>query len=339
LKRIVKNQRTSGGSAIISRRSILAGAAAAIVTGARGHAQGLEKVTFRFNWSWVGNYAPIVLGYQRGYFKDLGIDLVIGQGKGSGSTVRQVGAKNDQFAWADMSAVIVAGAQAIPVEAIMAMAYSNLAIIWIEGRAELKSAKDLIGKKISATPGDGNTQMWPAVLAANNLKPGDVELVYMDGTAAIAALRSGRVDMMFGGASDQTVTLRTAGVPARATLFSQLGVPTLGSGIIVHPDTIKDRPDLCRKIVAGIQKCWREGLKEPEAAVQSLLKASETPLNEAVIREGLNVFTSLLTRKEPMGIVDPTDMQKSFELLKEHGGVRTELAATAFYTNEFVSTN
>ena len=278
---------------MISRRSVLAGAAGAIVAASRGHAQALEKVTFRFNWSWVGNYAPVVLGRERGYFKELGIDLVIGQGKGSGATVRQVGAKNDQFAWADMSALIVAGAQTIPVEAIMVMAYSNLAIIWIEGRSELKSAKDLIGKKISATPGDGNTQMWPAVLAANNLKPEDVELVYMDGTAAAAALRAGRVDMMFGGASDQAVTLRTAGVPARATMFAELGVPTLGSGVIAHPDTIRERPDLCRKIVAGVQKSWREGLRDPEAAVQSLVKASETPLNETVIRDGLKVFSSL----------------------------------------------
>jgi ABC-type nitrate/sulfonate/bicarbonate transport system substrate-binding protein len=38
--------------------------------------------------------------------------------------------------------------------------------------------------------------MWPAVLAANNLKPTDVEMVFMDGTAAPAALREGRVDVM-----------------------------------------------------------------------------------------------------------------------------------------------
>src|SRR5437868_1049428 len=100
---------------MISRRFILAGAAGAVVARSRAYAQGFEKVTLRFNWSWVGNYAPVVLGRERGYFRDLGIDLIIGQGKGSGSTVRQVGAKNDQFAWADMSALIVAGAQAIPV--------------------------------------------------------------------------------------------------------------------------------------------------------------------------------------------------------------------------------
>src|SRR5262245_36011291 len=177
---------------MLTRRSLLtcsmtmAGCAFAGV--GSGDAQTIEKTNLRFNWSWVGNYAPVVMGVQRGYFKDLGVDLRLDQGKGSGATVRQAGAKNDKFVWADASALFVAGSQGVPLKSIMVMAYSNLAVIWIAGRTEVKTARDLVGKKISASPGDGNTQMWPAVLAANNLKPTDVEMVFMDGTAAPAAL-------------------------------------------------------------------------------------------------------------------------------------------------------
>ena len=257
---------------MLTRRTLLASGGAAAgyaLAGTPAFAQTLEKTNLRFNWSWVGNYAPVVMGVQRGYFKDLGVDLRLDQGKGSGATVRQAGSKNDKFVWADQSAVFVAAAQGVPIKTIMTMAYSNLAVIWIEGRKEVRSAKDLVGKRISATPGDGNTQMWPAVLAANNLKPSDVEMVFMDGTAAPAALREGRVDVMLWGASDQAASLRSIGIPARATMFAELGVPTLGSGVVVHPDTIKESPDLCRKIIAGIRKSWEEALKDPEAAVQA----------------------------------------------------------------------
>ncbi len=304
---------------------------------APGVTQPLEKANLRFNWSWVGNYAPIVMGVQRGYFKNVGLDLRLDQGKGSGATVRQAGTKNDKFVWADQSAVFVAAARGVPIKTIMVMAYSNLGVIWIEGRASVKSAKDLIGKKISATPGDGNTQMWPAVLAVNNLKPSDVEMVYMDGTAAPAALREGRVDLMLGGASDQAASLRSVGVPARATMFAELGVPTLGSGVITHPDTIEQSPQLCGKLIAGIQKSWEEGLKDPEAAIQALIRQSDTPLSEKVLRDGLQVFTSLLTKETPMGHIDTAEMQKTLDLLKQYGNVKTDLPATAFYTNEFVS--
>jgi NitT/TauT family transport system substrate-binding protein len=304
---------------------------------APGFAQAMDKTNLRFNWSWVGNYAPVVMGVQRGYFKDLGLDLRLDQGKGSGATVRQAGTKNDKFVWADQSAVFVAAARGVPIKTLMVMAYSNLAVIWIEGRASVKSGKDLIGRKISATPGDGNTQMWPAVLAANNLKPTDVEMVFMDGTAAPAALREGRVDLMLGGASDQAASLRSVGVPARATMFAELGVPTLGSGVVTHPDTIKESPELCRKLIAGLQKSWEEGLKDPEAAIQAIIRHSDTPLSEKVLRDSLQVFSSLLTKKMPMGYIDPAEMQKTLDLLKQYGNVKTDMPATAFYTNEFVS--
>jgi len=323
-----------------TRRNFLLGAATAAGAALLGtgavRAQPLEKVTLRFNWSWVGNYAPVVLGRERGYYKDVGIDLVLGQGKGSGATVRQLGAKNDMFVWADTSALVVAAAQGIPVKEVMCVANSNLGVYWIEGRIDVKSARDLLGKKVSATAGDGNTQMWPAVLAANNMKPGDVELVYLDGTAAIAALREGRVDAAFGGASDQPVTLRVAGFPAKCMTYAEMGVATLGSGLMAHVDTIKERPDLVGRVVLATRRSWLAALQDPNAAVQALVSIAETPLNPNVLREGLKVFQGLATNTQPVGFIDPAAMQKTVELLKQYGGVKSDMPPTGYYTNEFV---
>jgi NitT/TauT family transport system substrate-binding protein len=320
-----------------TRRNVLKGVAAVALSAPwiRARAAGLQPVTFRFNWSWVGNYAPVVMGRERGYFSDLGIDLVIGQGKGSGATVRQAGSGNDMFVWADTSSLLVAGTQGVPIKAIMVMAYSNLGIIWIDGKSVLDKPTDLIGKKVSATPGDGNTQMWPAVLAANGLKASDVELVFMDGTAAISALRSGRVDYMFGGASDQAVTLRANGIPAKAKLFAELGVRTLGSAVITRTEVVDKEPDLCRRMVQGVQRSWSEAMKDPEAAVDSLMKIAETPLNRVVIREGLRVFSELSTKRDPVGLIAPAEMEETLGLLKKYGGLKGDDPADKFYTNAF----
>jgi NitT/TauT family transport system substrate-binding protein len=278
----------------------------------------------------------VVGGRERGFYKDVGIDLTVGQGKGSGATVRQAGAKNDMFVWADTSALLVAGAQGVPVKAVMILAKSNLGVVWLEERNNIRTIRDLVGKKLSATPGDGNTQLWPAVLAANNLKPGDIELVYLDSNAALAALRAGRVDASFCGVSDQPVTLRTAGFRVKFLTFAEMGVPTLGQGLITHVDLIKEKPDLVRRMVAATQRSWQAALENPEAAVQALVRYAETPVNADVLRGGLQVYTDLVTKTQPMGFIEPAAMQKSLDLLKQHGGVKTELPATAFYTNEFV---
>ena len=320
---------------MIERRKVLMGVGMLAATSHAVRAQALQKVSLRFNWSWIGNFAPVVLGVQRGYFRDLGIDLVLGQGKGSGATVRQAATRNDDFVWADTSALVVSAAQGVLVREIMVLTASSLGILWIDGRTKIQSARDLIGKKLSATPGDGNTQIWPAVLAANGMQPGDVEMVYVDGSAAIAALRSGRVDAAMGGVSDQPVTLRTAGLPAKSMTFAAMGVATLGSGLITHADTVKEQPDLCRKMVAGVRRSWQAGLDEPDAAVQALLDIADTPLNKLVLRDSLGVFQTLATGVRPVGRIDPAAMQATLDLLKHYGGVKTDEPASAFYTNAF----
>ncbi len=303
---------------------------------ARAAAAAPDAVSIRFNWSWVGNYAPVVLGRERGYYKDVGIDLTVGQGKGSGATIRQAGAKLDTFVWADTSALLVVASQGVPVKAVMMMTKCNLGVVTLKDRLVIRSARDLIGKKVSATPGDGNTQIWPAVLAANGMKASDVELVYLDGTAAVAALRTGRVDAAFCGISDQPVTLRKAGFPAVAVTFADLGVPTLGSALITHQDTIREKPDLVRRMVTATQRSWIAALEDPKAAVQALVKIAETPLNAELLANSLEVFQGLATGAKPTGRIEPAALQQTLDVLKQHGGLKTDRPADAFFTNDFI---
>jgi NitT/TauT family transport system substrate-binding protein len=323
----------------MNRRTFLTSSAAAAALWATPRARAaasLERVTLRFNWSWVGNYAPVIYGRELGFYRDVGIDLVPGQGKGSGATVRQGAAKNDMFVWADTSALLVGGAQGLPIKAVMVLAWSNLGFMWLEDKVTIRDAKDLKGKRISATPGDGNTQLWPAVLAANGLTAKDVDVVYLDATAAVAALRTARVDVAMCGVSDQPVTLRNAGFKAKAMTFAEAGIATLGSALITHRDVIAGQADLVRRMVAATQKSWAAGLKDPKAAVEAVMKITETPLNRNILHDSLLVFQKLATGTEPIGFVEPAAMERSLELLKKFGGVKTDSPATAYYTNEFL---
>ncbi|MBN9496202.1 MAG: ABC transporter substrate-binding protein [Alphaproteobacteria bacterium] len=323
---------------MMKRRVFLASTAASVtVLAAPAIAQAPDRVTFRFNWSWIGNYSPPILGLQRGYYKDVGIDFRPDQGKGSGVTVRQVGTKADMFAWADTSALLLAAAQGVQVKQVMTMAISTLACVWIDGRTKFETARDIIGKRVCGTAGDGATQLWPAVLAANNIKSTDYEMFNVDSTAGVAALREGRCDVLLGSAADQPVTLQNAGFAARFKTYKDLGVPTLGSGISTHPDLIRENPGLVRRFVQATQRSWQAAIDDPEAAVQALVKHAETPLDARVVRGNLAAFTTLLTGERPMGRTDPAAMEQNIALLKEYTGFKTDLPATHFYTNDFVA--
>ena len=69
--------------------------AAAMFGAATAFAQ--DKVTFRLNWILYGFHTPFYLGLERGYYREEGIDLTIGEGQGSVRAAQTVGAKGDMF--------------------------------------------------------------------------------------------------------------------------------------------------------------------------------------------------------------------------------------------------
>ena len=298
-----------------------------------------EKITFRMNWYWGGIHAPFVLAKERGYFEKEGLTVEVLEGKGSATTVQLVGTKSDTFGWADGSTVVLNAAKGVPVKAVATILnVLPYAVVSLEEK-NIRTAKDLEGKSLAITPGDGLTQTWPAVVAANKLNPATIKLVHMAPQAKIPAVTEKQVDALLGGADDQAITIEAKGFKTRAVKFGDLGVPLVGFTILAHQDTIKERPDLVRKVVAASLKGFQDALKDPDAAVAAVRKIA--PLVDAeVVKKQLAVDLSLLFSKanpqKRLGWGPPEDWQSTLDLLKQYRDLQTALPATAFYTNEFL---
>jgi NitT/TauT family transport system substrate-binding protein len=317
--------------------AVMLGLAASVMTAAPAGAQ--EKVTFRMNWYWGGIHAPFALAKERGYFEQAGVNVEILEGRGSATTVQLVGTKSDTFGWADGVTLTQNAVKGVPVKAVATILnVLPYAVVSLEEK-NIRTVKDLEGKTLAITPGDGLTQTWPAVVAANKLNPDSIKLLHLDPKAKIPAVTEKRADALLGGADDQPIAMEVKGFKTRVLKFSDLGVPTVGFTILAHQDTIKERPDLVRKVVAASVRGFEEALKDPEAAVKALMKLA--PLADAeIVRRQLAVDLSLLfsaaNKDRRLGFGPPEDWQATLDVLKKYRGVETNLPATAFYTNEFL---
>jgi NitT/TauT family transport system substrate-binding protein len=118
----------------------------------------------------------------------------------------------------------------------------------------------------------------------------------------------------------------------RALKFGDLGVPLIGFAILAHQDTIKDRPDLVRKVVAASLKGWQDALKDPDAAVAAVKKIA--PLVDAdVVKKQLLVDLALVyspaNTQKRLGWGPPDDWQSTIALLKQYRGLEGSQPATA----------
>lgn len=326
------------------RRLLLAGAALGLLGLAAWGvlapgAAAQDKVTFRMNWYWGGIHAPFALAKERGYFERAGVNVEILEGRGSATTVQLVGTKSDTFGWADGVSLMQNAVKGVPVKAVATILnVLPYAVVSLE-ESNIRTAKDLEGKTLAITPGDGLTQTWPAVVAANRLNADSIKLLHLDPKAKIPAVTEKRAHALLGGADDQPIAMEVKGFKTRVLKFVDMGVPTVGFTILAHQDTIKERPDLVRKIVAASVRGFEDALKDPEAAVAALMKLAPLADRE-VVRRQLAVDLSLLfspaNRDRRLGYGPPEDWEATLELLKKYRGVETALPATAFYTNEFL---
>ncbi len=323
------------------RRVVAMIAVTIVALGAIGEhrVQAGEKVPFRMNWYWRGIQAPFALAAARGHFESVGVDIDLLEGRGSAITVQAVGAKADTFGFVDGFTLMLSVARGVPIRSVATLlGVSSFALVSLE-ETGIRAARDLEGRTLGVTPGDGHTQIWPAVVAANGLRTEAIRLVHMDPKAKMSALAQRQVDAVLGSAADIPVTLGLRGVRTKVLTFAELGVPSIGFTIVAHEDTLRDRPDMVRKVVAASIRGLEEAARDPEAAVRAL--GVLAPLVDvSTARQQLAVDLSFLfspaNARRRVGYGPPEDWEAMLKLGRRYHDVPGTLPAAAFYTNAFV---
>ena len=302
-------------------------------------ANAADEVSIRLNWYLVGFHAPIYMGKEKGYFNEEGIDLTINEGRGSGVAAQVVGAKDDTFGLCDAGTMILSASKGIPIKAVMSP--MNISPFGVISRADanIKTAKDLEGKRLAVTAGDSLTQLFPAVIKANNLDKDSIDMIFVDPAGKVVSVLEKKADALLGSADAQFFQIEAKGVAAAALNFADIGVNTVGISVIAHEDTISENPDLVRRFVKAMQRSFEAGIADPDEAVAAAARA-KPDIDAATIKGQLMVDLELIespaSKGKGVGYAASEDWQRTLDLMKEYRGLETDREAASFYTNEFL---
>jgi NitT/TauT family transport system substrate-binding protein len=202
----------------------------------------------------------------------------------------------------------------------------------------IRVPKDLEGKKLAITAGDALTQLFPAFAGFNKLDTGKITLVQIDPAGKVVALLEKRVDAILGGLDDQYFLVKQKGFSPAGLSFAKNGANTVGLTILSQDATIASKPDLVRRFIAATQKSWAAAQKDPDAAINALLKAKpgldfESQKNQLVA--DLPNLYSPATEGKPIGWGALSDWESTERLLKQYGNLETDKPASAFFTNDY----
>lgn len=308
----------------LSIKRLLVACALAVLPGTT-LAQPADKAVLMLNWYVYGEHAPFLYGLQQGYYKDEGIDLEIQEGRGSGVTVQAVAAGTVAFGFADISVMIKAAAKGAPVKSVGVLVQKTPgAVVVPEGK--IKSPKDLVGKTIAITPGDAVTPFWPLYLKKIGVAESDVRTVAGDAQTKLNAVVNGQADGLIGTTTEQGARLPDImNKPVTMLRYADAGMTLVGFGIVAGNNTIRTNPDLVKRFMRATVRAVEAAEKEPQAAVDALLKAyPKIGLPEAQLRS-LKYSQALYRAEDTPGRrafqMKPTLIDETLDTLTQYGGL------------------
>ncbi|HEX2389860.1 MAG TPA: ABC transporter substrate-binding protein [Casimicrobiaceae bacterium] len=316
----------------------IAACAAAVALVASSLSAAQDKVSLRLNWYLGGLHVPFYYGKDKGYYSAEGIDLTINEGRGSANTVQVVAAGSDTFGLADSSSVILTASKGADVKSVMSLLNTTGYSVVSLAEANIKTPKDLEGKKVAVTPGDPLGQLLQALCKANGVDCSKISMVQVDPAAKVVTVLEKKADALLGGVDDQYFLIKYKGANPAAMRYADFGGNIVGMTIFTSGETLKKNPDLVKRFVRATVKSWEEAKKNPGAAVDAALKV-KPDLNRQSTLDQLMVDIDLLDSKNSKGRIGwgaQADWDQTLALLRNYRDLQTDKTWTTFHTNEFL---
>jgi NitT/TauT family transport system substrate-binding protein len=326
----------------LRRAAMTAGLAAVPLACPRLARAQLRPVTLRLDWLFQGPNGGFMVAQEKGYYREAGLNVEIGPGRGSGNTAQVVASKASQFGFADGFVVGNSVSKGMNIRMVAAVYRRNPTAVLVLADSDIKTPKDLEGKTIGIPTGATQFQQWPAFVKGCGLDGSKIRVANVDPAGAPPALITGQFPAIAGYAQGQSPSVEIRGnKKTRVFWYADCGVNAISNGIIVHNDLIKEDPGLIRAFVSASLKGFlygRRNLDEMVAIVKQYSQAVEPAIARREAELSWETWVTPNTAGKPLGWMSDKDWEQTVAVLKEYGGVTTPLNPSDLYTNEFVPT-
>jgi NitT/TauT family transport system substrate-binding protein len=320
-------------------RRIAAGLALAVLALPAAVAQ--EKMQLQLNWFQLADHAPVYLAMKKGYFKEEGIELTVLRGSGSADSAKKIDLGQADVGISDAPTVLTAiskGANLKMVAVVFDKAGNN---VFFRKSANIKTPKDLVGKKIAVPPADSHRVLWPAFASLNGIDPNSVTLVNVKPEGKQAIVAAGEVDGSFDLYTSYAIWEKVLGKGEVGNLlWANFGLPIYGHTYFVNNELIKKNPKLIEKFLRATHKGWKDAKADPKAAIDAMVEqvpGLDGATLLATMPQILDLCVTERSAKHGMGWIEPELMQKTMDITFASAKPEKPLAVADVYTNQFSS--
>lgn len=295
-------------------------------------------VSFQLNFTAGGYNAPFALAELEGYYDDVGLNVDIVKGQGSGTTARLVASGQAGLAYADASATAQVIAQGAPIKILSTIYQSSPNAINALAETGIESVEDLRGMRLGEPTGEAGSALLPLLLEANGLTRDDLEIVPMPGTSLVGALTQGQVDAILGSTEGYNLVLEEQGFDVTVLPYAEWGVPTVSTSIIASERFLEENANSVRCFIEASLRGWDEAIKRPDDAIAALVEYFPYDTRPELNRRQLDSAIDLVCSNNAqfVGKAEPEAWERSVEIWQEFFGLSPDVPATEYYSYDFL---
>jgi NitT/TauT family transport system substrate-binding protein len=281
-------------------------------------AQAQDSVSLITDFGFNGRHAYFYVAQEKGYYKDAGLEVKILRGQGSVDAIRQVGANNATFGFADAGSLVLArGNDQIPVK-LAAIVYAKPPQgIYCREDSGLKTPKDLEGASIANPAGGATVDMFPLYAKAAGIDAAKVKWVVAGSDALPGLLASKRVPCVGQFIVGEPLLQRQI-APAKLVRFAFLdaGLTFYGNGIIATDTTFATKPELVKRFVAATIRGMKDAFANPDEAGAIIHKYH--PQIDVGVAKGETQAVAELAQVagQPLGMIEPSRIDETINVVK-----------------------
>jgi NitT/TauT family transport system substrate-binding protein len=308
-------------------------------------AQGLTKVGVVLNFAADGGAAGFYHALERGYFRELGLDVSIEPSKGSADAITRAASQSSDIGIGDISTLVEFASrrpEIAPKAVFILHNRSPQAVIALKSSGIAKLA-DLQGRILGQGPADAASRMFPAVANIAGLDLSRIEIRQFSPQLRDTMLLTKQVDAVTGFDSTVLFNLKGNGVAvddATVIYYADNGLDVYGNAVLANPAFLQAKPDAVKAFVRAAARGWRDAIADPKAAMESLGKHNNLAKldieGERLAWLGSHQIVTPTTRKEGIGAYDRDRLAQNIAQVGKAFGLTRIPEVAEIYDDRFL---
>lgn len=281
-------------------------------------------------------FGPWMIAQQSGYYADENLKVTFVAGKGGVDVAKQIGAGNAVIGGAIGDTPIIVRANGVPVKAVAVLGAGSLTQLAVHDAGPIKATKDLKGKTITVMAYTDTT--YYALLGSlrkAGLGKDDVS-AQAAGPAGVWQLFAANKAEAMAGVPDWVVNAEDAGAKLRLLPAGE-GFQSMAQAILASDDTIKNKPELVKRLVRATLRGMQAIIDDPRAAAVTYAKA--VPIYQGKEASLERIFAMYRDRvysgQKVLGQIDPKRLEAVEKFYVSEGIVGKATPVAELYTNQF----